>query len=178
MTGMLPAIVPTERLTLRPPRRQDAPAVFARYARDPEVTRYLTWRTHESLAQSERFVDACVAAWGKGRGPWVLTRTGDDSAIGMIDLRIEVCRAELGYVLARSEWGRGLMSEAAAAVVELALAEPGIYRAWAVCDVDNRASARVLEKAGMALEARLRRYAVHPNLGREPRDVLLFARTR
>ena len=70
------------------------------------------------------------------------------------------------------------MSEAAGAVVDRALAEPAIYRAEAVCDVENAAWARVLEKAGMTCEGRLRRYTVHPNAGPEPRDVLLYARAR
>lgn len=176
---MLPTLVPTERLTLRPPRLEDAPAIFAAYASDPEVTRYLTWRPHRTEAETERFVAGCVAAWlAEGRRPWVVTRLGEDSPVGMIELRLEACRAEVGYVLARHAWGQGLMTEAARAVVSLALAEPAIYRAWAVCDAENAASARVLQKVGMEFEGRLRRYVVHPNAGSEPRNVLLYARTR
>jgi ribosomal-protein-alanine N-acetyltransferase len=70
------------------------------------------------------------------------------------------------------------MSEAARAVVELALWEPSLYRVSATCDAENIASAQVLEKTGMVREALMRRYAVHPNLGPEPRDVLLYAQTR
>ena len=43
--------------------------------------------------------------------------------------------------------------------------EPAIWRVQAFCDVENRASARVLEKAGLTLEGTLRRYMVLPNLG-------------
>ena len=81
-------------------------------------------------------------------------------------------------VLARAAWGQGLMTEALRAVVELGLAETHLYRIAAVCDVDNRPSARVLEKAGMQREGRLRRYILHPNVSAEPRDVYLYARTR
>lgn len=175
---MLPRVIRTPRLVLRPPVPGDAPHVYERWTRDPEVTRYLRWRPHESIDRAHAFIGTCVQSWAAiGHGPWVLTRTGDDTPIGMIDARYGDMGVELGYVLGRADWGQGLMPEAATAVVEAALAEPDIYRVWAVCDVDNRASARVLEKAGMTLEGRLARASLHPNLGPEPRDVLLYART-
>jgi RimJ/RimL family protein N-acetyltransferase len=49
---------------------------------------------------------------------------------------------------------------------------------WAVTDVDNHASARVLEKIGMQREGLLRRWLVHPSLSPEPRDCWCFARVR
>ncbi|MBV8911854.1 MAG: GNAT family N-acetyltransferase, partial [Acetobacteraceae bacterium] len=48
----------------------------------------------------------------------------------------------------------------------------------AVCDVENRASARVMEKAGLEREAILRRWLVHPNLGEAPRDCFSYAKVR
>lgn len=96
----------------------------------------------------------------------------------MLELRPSGHRAELGYVLARDCWGRGVMTEAAQAVVTWALAQPGIYRVWAVTDVDNHGSARVLEKIGMQREGLLRRWMMHPNLSPEPRDCWCFARVR
>jgi RimJ/RimL family protein N-acetyltransferase len=83
-----------------------------------------------------------------------------------------------GYVLARQYWGNGYMLEALAHLVDWALAQPGVYRAWAFCDVDNPGSARVMEKAGMTLEGRLRRWHVCPELGDEPRDCWVYARVR
>ncbi|MGH6943752.1 MAG: GNAT family N-acetyltransferase, partial [Geminicoccaceae bacterium] len=82
------------------------------------------------------------------------------------------------YVLARPFWGRGYMTEAVRALIRAALADPWIFRVWAFCDVENLASARVMEKAGMSFEGRLRRWTVHPNVGPEPRDVLCYAKVR
>jgi RimJ/RimL family protein N-acetyltransferase len=96
----------------------------------------------------------------------------------MIDFRLAVSRAEVGYVLARRYWGRGLMTEAAGAVVEWVIAQPEIHRVWATVDLDNAASQRVLEKVGMVREGVLRRWVVFPNLGPVPRDVWSFARIR
>jgi RimJ/RimL family protein N-acetyltransferase len=50
-----------------------------------------------------------------------------------------------------------------------------IYRVWATCDVENLASAHVLEKAGMQKEGILRRYILHPNISPEPRDSYCYS---
>jgi RimJ/RimL family protein N-acetyltransferase len=63
-------------------------------------------------------------------------------------------RLDFGYVLARSWWGRGLMTEVLTEVVEWALSQPPFFRIGAVCDVENIGSARVMEKAGLTLEKR------------------------
>jgi RimJ/RimL family protein N-acetyltransferase len=55
-------------------------------------------------------------------------------------------------------------------------ADGDVNRVWATCNVDNDRSARLLQRAGFLLEARLSRHAVYPNLGAEPRDSLLYAK--
>jgi RimJ/RimL family protein N-acetyltransferase len=157
----------------------DAEAIFHGYATDPEVTRYLVWQPHKSLADTRAFLRACMDDWrAQSRFPWAITRESDGNSIGMIDLRPAGHMAEVGYVLARGEWGKGYMTEALTAVVEAALALPGIYRVSAVCDVENVASARVMEKAGLLREGVLKRYLLHPGMGGEPRDAFCCARTR
>ena len=113
---------------------------------------------------------------GLRRRVWTIARADDDTAIGQVSLRFDGHRATLGYVLARAFWGRGLATEAARAAVAAALALPHIELVWAYCDVDNRASARVMEKAGMQSEGVLRRWAVHPNLSNKRETSLPFAR--
>jgi ribosomal-protein-alanine N-acetyltransferase len=177
---MLPERIRTARLVLRPPRLADAEVIFHRYAQDADVTRYLTFTPHHQLSQTEAFIQGCIQAWAsEARRPWVLTSAaGGDAAFGMLDLRLAGHRAEVGYVLARSAWGQGLMPEALHAVADLVLAEPGMFRLGAVCDVDNLASARVLEKVGMQREGILRRFIAHPNVSAEPRDVYSYAIVR
>jgi RimJ/RimL family protein N-acetyltransferase len=70
------------------------------------------------------------------------------------------------------------MPEALRPIVDWALQQKEIYRIWAFCDVDNRASARVLEKIGMQREGVLRRWFVHPNMGDVPRDCFCYARIK
>ena len=109
----------------------------------------------------------------------MLVGAEDGSLRGAFELRRDDAnRMGFGYVLARSWWGQGLMTEALAAVAEWALAQPEVFRVSALCDTENVASARVMEKAGLVREGLLRRRSVHPNIGDEPRDCFLYARVR
>jgi RimJ/RimL family protein N-acetyltransferase len=59
---MLPDRFETTRLILRPIEREDAPAIFTGYAQDPEVVRFLIWRPHQGLAETEAYIARCMAA--------------------------------------------------------------------------------------------------------------------
>jgi RimJ/RimL family protein N-acetyltransferase len=169
----------TPRLRLRLPRRDDAPAIFAAYAQDAEVTRYLTWRPHKSIEETYAIRDLMAKLWQDGEAfSYAITLTGDDTLIGMIAIHPDGFKASIGYVLARPHWGKGYMTEAVRVVVDWLLRQPDIYRVFATCDVDNPASARVMEKAGMKYEGLLRRHTIHPNVSEEPRDCLMYARVR
>lgn len=166
----------TEHLILRKPRIEDAQAIFEGYAQDPEVTRYLTWKPHQNIRETEEFLLACGQLWRTGKDfACAITLKEDDKLIGMFGLHPQKLKIEVGYGLARPYWGKGFMTEILKAVIDWALAQPDIFRVQAYCDVDNLGSARVMEKAGMEREGLLRRYVLHPNISDEPRDVYLYA---
>jgi ribosomal-protein-alanine N-acetyltransferase len=169
--------VETNRLILRKPVLEDAETIFRIYASDPEVTRYVMWRPHASVDQTLEFLKGCVAAWeGDRRFPYVITLKGMDSPIGMVDFHLSGSfTIGIGYVIGRAYWGNGYVPEAVRAVVDRALSQPSIYRVCASCDVENTASARVMEKVGMQREGIMRRYMIHPNISEEPRDCYLYA---
>ena len=73
---------------------------------------------------------------------------------------VERVSAEVGYWLGEPFWGRGIATEALAAVTRYAIAQHQLTRVFAVPFAYNMASCRVLEKAGYVLEARLRRSAI------------------
>ena len=171
-----PETFSTTRLLLRPPRMSDASAIYSNYARDSEATRYLIWRPHKHIQETEEFLKRSVAGWGTDNDfPWAITLKDSDELIGMVGLRINEFKADLGYVIGQPWWGQGYATEAVQAIVDWALAQPSIYRVWAMCDVDNLASARVLEKVGMIREGVLRRSTSHPNVSDEPRDSYCYA---
>lgn len=101
----------------------------------------------------------------------------DDSAVGGISLRvgsdIERLSAELGYWLGEAFWGRGIVSDAAAAVTDFAFHELHLARIFAVPFAHNTASHRVLEKAGYQREGVLRASAIKDG---QVLDEYLYAR--
>jgi len=166
----------TPRLLARPPVVADAQVIFDRYASDPEVAKYMTWKPHRSVDETKEFLEWCQRAWHVGSAfPWSLWLKHSQAFAGLVEMRIGAHGVDVGYALSRRCWHQGLMTEALSSVVHRALAQPGIFRVWATCDVDNVASARVLERVGMQREGVLRQWLVHPNLGETPRDALCYS---
>jgi RimJ/RimL family protein N-acetyltransferase len=171
-----PEMLETARLLMRVPVLTDVEAVFRNYAQDKEVTKFLIWRPHENIQVTREFILRCIQCWkDEAAFPWIIVRKNDSELIGMIELRIDKHAANLGYVVARDYWGNGYATEATKTVVEWAMLQESIYRVWATCDVENLASARVLEKAGMRREGILRSFIIHPNISNEPRDSFCYS---
>jgi len=169
----LPTRLSTDRLVLRWPSRGDAAAVVA-YAGDPDSTRFMSWPYHRSAATACDFVDTTLRDHVEGRGGAYLIEL-DGRVIGSTGLHLDPAwSASTGYILARAHWGRGFATEACRAMIALGR-ERGLVRVWANCHVDNRASARVLDKVGMQLEGLLRRHTVFPQIGPHPEDVWTYA---
>jgi RimJ/RimL family protein N-acetyltransferase len=165
----------TTRLELRPLNIDDARAVFDAYAADPVVTKYLAWHPATTLAETQAALAARIAAAAAGKSSsWTIRKLDETVPVGMIELRIEQDVGNVGFVLARSHWGDGIVPEALGAVIAFAREQLSLRRIWGICDVDNRASARVFEKCGFR-DAGVRSAAVvHPNLSEAPRDVRYF----
>ena len=171
-----PEMFETTRLILRLPTMDDAEQIFEKYAQDTDVSKYLFWRPHENIETTKQFLSRCIQCWKGGTAfPWVITRKEDNTMLGMIEMRIDGFRADFGYGIARQYWGNGYTTEAVKVVIHWALEQTSIYRVWAICDIENRASARVLEKAGLQKEGVLRRYTIHPNISSEPRDCYCYS---
>lgn len=165
----------TDRLELRPPRIDDARALFNAYATDPEVTKYLQWRPAQSVAETEAHIATRIAAAAAGESiSWTIRSLNEAYPVGMIELRIDGSEGNVGYVLARSHWGRGIVSEALAAVVEFARSRLWLRRIWGICDTDNQASARVFEKCGFRHAGVRPAMVIHPSVSDRPRDVRYY----
>jgi ribosomal-protein-alanine N-acetyltransferase len=175
-----PETFETARVLARKPRAEDAPAVFAAYASDPEVTRYLSWKSYAKVEPLAEFLRGQARVWETGGGhfSWLLCLRDTDVPIGSIGCSLEGGKMLCGYVLAKRFWGQGLMTEALRWLVDWAIAQPEIFRAYAFCDLENPTSARVMEKAGMTREGILRRWHVCPSIGPDLRDCIICAKTK
>ena len=176
---MLPNGFQTARLILRPIAAGDAPAIFSGYAQDPAVVQFLTWRPHGALSETVDYIARCMVAPPDKTRTYVMIDRSERQLLGAFELRRpKPHMLDFGYVLARHYWRRGLMTEALLEVVDWATRQDSIWRIGAVCDIENPASARVMEKAGLRREGILRRWIIHPNIGSEPRDCFSYAKIR
>lgn len=176
-----PELIETERLLLRKPKRSDAQAVYDRYASNREVTRYLSWPTHRSVADTVAFLAMSDDEWQRWpAGPYlVLTRANGktEALVGSTGLFYKSpTRAITGYVFAKNAWGLGYATEALQAMVKVAQ-QTGIERLEAICHAEHQPSAHVLEKCGFAREEVRREHFVFPNLKPQKKsDVFSYVR--
>lgn len=168
----------TPRLLLRRPRLDDAPAIFRNWASVPVATQYLSWPTHQSVAETETHVMTTVEWWERGSHVWLITFPPSDEPIGSIGIRVRETEADLGYVLSPDHWGQEIVPEAGRAVIAAIFAQPAITAVWAHLDAENTRSERTVQKLGMTLVERFTGPVVHPNVSDEPRPCLKYAISR
>ena len=174
-----PDQVHTSRLLLRRIRPSDAEFVHT-YASDPQATRYVAWPCHKAITETISYLSAAEAEWDKGVSyEYLVLLRAEGIPIGAVSAIPSEHAITIGYILASTFWGKGFAPEAAAAIVNIAINLPRIYRVWTVCDTDHSASARVLEKIGMQREGILRKWKVRPNIDpSRPRDSFCYALTK
>ena len=169
-----PSVIATARLLLRRPAADDARPVFERYASVQDVTRYLAWPRHQSIADTEAFIDFSDIEWRlQGCGPYLVLSRDSGALLGATGLSIAGTDAETGYVFAQDAWGYGYATESLNAMVGLAQSI-GLQVLHAQCHPDHLASIHVLEKCGFRLEHRRREAHIFPNLGPSKQDVLSY----
>lgn len=141
----------TERLILRPLSLADAHDAFTKWTSDPDVARYMSWNTHESIDETYAWLEAEEAVRDvAGYYNFGLVDKACGELIGSAGITYfpESDHFILGYNLMKSYWGQGLATEAARCIVEFASDEAGIDTLFAYHALDNPASGRVLEKVG------------------------------
>jgi RimJ/RimL family protein N-acetyltransferase len=154
---MEPVELRTPRTVLSSPTGHDVEAIFAA-CQDADIQRYTTVPSPYLREHAEGFVAAVPGRWAEGIEATWAVRDGDTLA-GMLGLhRLTGGTPEIGYWMARNARGRGLLTEAAGAVIDWAFAPDGLGAdriEWRAV-VGNRASARVAQVLGFRYEGTLR----------------------
>jgi RimJ/RimL family protein N-acetyltransferase len=153
----MPFWLETERLILRAFRDGDLDAFLA-YRNDPLVALYQSWDVPYSRQQGIAFLDEMKSGKPGQAGVWYqiaieLKATG--ALIGdcvFCPLKEDARQAEIGYSLARDYQNQGYASEAIRRLLDYLFGELDLHRVRAICDVENTASARLLERVGMRRE--------------------------
>jgi [ribosomal protein S5]-alanine N-acetyltransferase len=174
-----PQDLATERLVLRELRPDDAAAV-ATGAGDRRVAQYLMQvPSPYPIALARRWVLHRISWWDSGRGVTLAVTLPEEPELllGTVSLRCYVRdrRAELGYWLAASAWGRGFATEATRGAVGFGFRELGLARIYAQVLAGNHASIGVLNKLGMINEGVKRQ---HVSKGRRLHDVVIYGMLR
>ena len=145
----------TNRLILRPMRVSDSVDMFE-YARNPEVSRYLTWHPHPDIGHTRRYLEYLGGRYRLGvYYEWAVVHRETGRMIGSCGFTaIDAVNdsADIGYVLNPDFRGMGLMPEAARAVRDFGFDTLHLNRIEGRFMIENTASKRVMEKIGMRFE--------------------------
>jgi RimJ/RimL family protein N-acetyltransferase len=141
----------TARLSLAPldPDR-DAEGLHAAFS-DPDVMRW--WNTPLRADVADTHKDLVSSLEGEGAHLWVVREA--EKPVGVVGLLGDVAVPGLTWLLCRQAWGRGLMTEAASAVVEYAFGSLGVDRVEAWVDATNLRSLSTARRIGLTEFGRL-----------------------
>ena len=150
----------TDRLILRRYTEADAEPMYANWASDPEVSKYLTWPTHSSVEVTKSLVTDWIARYeNPDYYNWVIELKETGVVVGnisVVQVKERAEAVEIGYCMGQAWWGRGIMPEALTEVMRYLFDEVGMNRVGACHDSNNPKSGRVMQKAGMKYEGTLR----------------------
>lgn len=160
-------VLTTERLRLRPLQVEDAPHIVE-LAGNVEVAKMTLNIPHPYPAESAMdFIKATGKNRDAGTGyTFAIARKADDTYMGTIGIHptIKHLRAEVGYWMGVPYWGQGYMTEALKRIIQFGFDDLKLNRVQASYRVDNPASGRVMEKAGMKLEGTFYKYYIRDHV--------------
>ncbi|MEJ2793672.1 GNAT family N-acetyltransferase [Iodobacter sp. LRB] len=149
----------TSRLILRPLQETDAAALLAIFS-DEKVMQYWSTPPWDSIEIAEALIARDLKAMAAGDYIRLgIEREEDRVLIGnctLFDLDKQCRRAEIGYGMAHSAWGKGYMHEALSALLDFGFTQLNLNRVEADIDPRNMASAKSLERLGFSREGYLR----------------------
>ena len=173
-------ILETDRLILRKFRMNDVVAMFNNYGSDPNVTKYLNWKTHEILEDSKESIKLFMSKYDDNLFHWaVLIKDSNeligDIAVNCIDNRNNNC--EVGYQFGSKYWGKGYATETLKAVLDYLLNDCEFYLVECSHTSSNITSGMVMKKAGMIKDAILsnRRYNKYTN---KYEDLIVYSKVK
>ncbi len=152
-------VLETGRLLLRSFNEGDVNDIFE-YASEPDVSKYLPWETHASVEATKEFLKKSKEIFQAADNiDWGIELKTEKKLVGAISIRNwndqNKC-GDIGYVLSKKYWGKGITTEALRTIIQFGFGKLNINRMEAHCDENNPASYRVMEKAGMRYEGTLR----------------------
>lgn len=141
---------------------------------DPDVTRYLGFRTHTSVDQATLLIERYQSSEAR----WLAISTEAEPMLGLVGLEVRGHQATLALMFKRIKAARGAGREFSKPFLQWIFTHPQIWRVWSYVHVDNIQGQRVTERLGAMKEGRLRRFEYFPNVSDEPQDVYVYSIVR
>lgn len=146
----------TARLLLRRFTIEDAEAVYEKLASDANVTRFLGWDKMTNIDIAKIHIRKWINQYDNfAYYNWAIVTLDSNEVIGniaVVNLDDALECATLGYCLAHTFWGQGIMVEALNKVIDYLMSAEDIERVEAYYDIANPRSGRVMQKVGMIPE--------------------------
>ncbi|MEA2056102.1 MAG: GNAT family N-acetyltransferase [Patescibacteria group bacterium] len=172
--------ITTQRLFVLKPNVGDYIGVYESYTSDQRVTKFSTWKAHKFKKDTKAFLKTCIEKWNNGSefNYKIILKT-NKSIIGMAKLSFpEKNQVNIGYVIQFEQWNKGFATEILQGMISYSFEQLEAEKVNCTCDIENKASERVMQKAGMKFQKVLPNYVIHPNISSKPRNALKYSISR
>lgn len=169
--------IETKRLLLRKFKVEDAEEMFENWAKDPENVIFLQWNAHKDAYETKSILEKWSDEYKSSKTyNWCITVKDTKEVIGsitVVKLFEDIECAEIGYVISKKHWNKGIMTEALGGVIKYLFLKVGVNRIQLKHDVDNPASGKVMIKNGLKREGVLRE--AYRNNNGKLRDMAIYS---
>ena len=150
--------IKTERLIFRQFQLRDNADMF-QWASNPDVVKFLSYEPHKTIEETNAILTSWVKSYNEmSTYNWAIEFQGVVIGnISVVDKDDECFTCHLGWQIDKPYWNKGIMTEAAKAVVDYLFDQVHYDRITSGCDTRNIGSSRVMQKTGMTLEGTFRR---------------------
>jgi ribosomal-protein-alanine N-acetyltransferase len=147
----------TERLILRRFTQEDAEPMFRNWCADADVTKFLMWKTHESIEETRRVLhDVWLSKYDQPDFyQWAIEPKSlhePIGSIGVVENSDETQMVHIGYCIGKAWWHKVYTSEALTALIRFFFEEVGANRIESRHDPRNLNSGKVMTKCGLQYE--------------------------
>ena len=143
----------TERCLLRRFKMSDVHEIYANWLSDEDSAKYNAWKVHSSIEVTKGYLAEWIDSYKNNYYlHWAVEDKATKEVIGSVSVtnikkRKKSC--EIGYTIAKKLWNQGRATEVLIRVLDYLTREAGFEKVYALHDIRNEASGRVMEKAGM-----------------------------
>lgn len=177
MNLKLPKKIIIKNFLLRKPKLSDSKKVFLEYASDINVAFYTTWEPHKNENETKIFLKKILEKWNMNKEfNFIIEKKENNNFIGFLKIKfIKRNKIQVGYAIAKKNWGKGYMTEILKEIINFLFKNKFADEIQAFCDIENKASEKVLIKSGMKFLKLLKKHIIHPNISKiKKRDCLLY----